>query len=165
MYTYEQIIRTHYFRRPKNIQDGEKQVRRWGSTSWIKLTEQVQLYTYALYWETQRDDEASFPCGPKIMCINQGLVQDKSRNICMYDIRRPSEMVCLRMKRLYVRTILQDPCKLKMGKSNFVAEDQHVDQTNRASPTIYIHTILETRQLKMGKISKTMGQVLRVDQK
>ena len=42
------------------------------------------------------------------------------------------------MKILYVRTILEDPSTLKMGKSTYDVEDQHIDQTVRASPTIYV---------------------------
>ena len=49
---------------------------------WPKPSEQVQLYTYALYWrhkttqngENKLANGASSSCGPKIMCIDEALI-------------------------------------------------------------------------------------------
>ena len=114
MYTYEQIIRAHYFGRPKNIQDGEKQVRRWGSTHGSNRQSKsnyIRTHYIGRHNEAMRQ---SFPCGPKIMCINQAMIQERSRYVRTYDIRRPSELVSLR------KTLRKTQVHSRWGKASMM---------------------------------------------
>ena len=94
---------------------------RWGKASktlrintWIKPTEQVQLYTYALIGRHNEAMRQSFPCGPKIMCINQAMIQERSRYVRTYDIRRPSELVSLR------KTLRKTQVHSRWGKASMM---------------------------------------------